>query len=201
MQVGSALGRRGIPLQASYCGAKHGIQGFVELLRTELLHERSAIGLTIVQLPGLNTTQFGWVRTRGLSRHPRPVAPVYQPEVAARAIGGAADHDRREIWVGRSTAMTIVGNRLVPWFVDRYLAKTAFDGQQMQDRPLDEDREDYLFDPVDDDEDRGSHGIFDEQATATSPQLWLSLHRRGVVAGGLAATAGAVLAAGEVGRR
>ncbi len=202
VQVGSALGRRGIPLQASYCGAKHGIQGFVESLRTELLHERSGIGLTIVQLPGLNTTQFGWVRTRGLGNHPRPVAPVYQPEVAARAIVWAADHHRREIWVGRSTAMTIVGNRLVPWFVDRYLAKTAFQGQQMQDRPLAEDREDYLFEPVDDDEDRGSHGIFDDQAAAASPQLWLSLHRRGLVAaGGLAATTAVVLAARDGDRR
>lgn len=199
VQVGSALGRRGIPLQASYCGAKHGIQGFVESLRTELLHEGSGVSLTIVQLPGMNTTQFGWVRTRGIRRHPQPVAPIYQPEVAARAITWAADHDRREIWVGRSTVKTIVGNRLVAWLLDRSLAKTAYDGQQMEDRPLADDRQDYLFAPVDDDEDRGSHGLFDERATDSSPQLWLSLHRRGVLAaaGGAAAAAGVALTAGH----
>ncbi len=198
VQVGSALARRGIPLQASYCGAKHGLQGFVEALRTELIHDASNVKLTIVQLPGLNTTQFGWVRTRGLSQHPQPVAPIFQPEVAARAITWAADHDRREIWVGRSTVKTIVGNWLAPSYVDRYLAKHAFKGQQMQDRPLADDREDYLFEPVDDDEDRGTHGIFDERASSFSPQLWLNLHRRELLAaGGIAAATGIALAAIE----
>ncbi len=116
VQVGSALARRGIPLQATYCGAKHGIQGFVESLRTELLHQNSNVKISMVQLPGLNTPQFGWVRTRGLTKHPRPVAPVYAPEVAADAIVWAADHPRRELWVRLPTYYTILGNWFAPGF-------------------------------------------------------------------------------------
>ena len=124
VQVGSALGYRGIPLQATYCGAKHAVQGFMESLRTELLHRRSNVGLTLVQLPGLNTPQFTWVRAR-TEGTPRPVAPVYQPEVAARAIVWAAAHDRREVWVGLPTVYTIWGQRLAPWLAGWYLARTA----------------------------------------------------------------------------
>jgi NAD(P)-dependent dehydrogenase (short-subunit alcohol dehydrogenase family) len=129
VQVGSALAHRGIPLQASYCGAKHGVQGFVESLRTELLPEGSSVKVTMVQLPGLNTPQFSWVRTRGLSRHPRPVAPVYEPEVAARAIVCAAD-PRRELWVGLPTYCTIIGNWFAPGFQNRFLARKNYEGQQ-----------------------------------------------------------------------
>jgi short-subunit dehydrogenase len=194
VQVGSALAFRGIPLQASYCGAKHAIQGFCESLRTELMHRGSGVSLTVVHLPGLNTTQFGWVRARTRG-HPRPVAPVYQPEIAARAIVWAAGHRRRELWVGFSTVYTILGNRVAPWFADRYLARTAVKGQQTP-QPLDPDRPDYLDAPVDDDSDRGAHGEFGGEAKTRSPQLVLSEHR-GVVTGvaaALIAAAGAVAA-------
>src|SRR4051794_26505962 len=144
--VGSALTHRGIPLQATYCGAKHAIQGFYESLRTELRHRGARVGLTIVQLPGMNTTQFGWVRLH-VPREPRPVAPVYSPELAARAILWTADHPkRRELWVGGSTAMTIVGNRLAPWVAERYLPRTAIQGQQT-DRPPPPHPPDHPFTP------------------------------------------------------
>ena len=194
IQVGSALGYRGIPLQATYCGAKHAIQGMIESLRTELMHRGSNVELTIVQLPGMNTTQFSWVRAR-TPNHPQPVAPIYQPEVAADAIVWAAEHRRREIWVGVSTVYTIIGNRVGSWVADRYLAKTGFGGQQT-DQPLGE-RRDYVFTPLDDDVDHGSHGEFDAKAHGRSPQLWLSLHRRELL-GALGVTA--LLGARAVGR-
>jgi short-subunit dehydrogenase len=193
VQVGSALAYRGIPLQASYCGAKHAIEGFVESLRTELLHHGSNVGVTMVQLPGLNTTQFGWVRARTRGE-PQPVPPIYQPEVAARAILWAAGHRRRAIWVGAPTVYTILGQRLAPWLADRYLARTGFDGQQT-DRPLDPDRRDYLFAPLDDEHDHGAHGGFDDRAHGRSPQLTLSLHRRAAVGTVLGALAAAGLTA------
>src|SRR5918911_620229 len=131
VQVGSALARRGIPLQATYCAAKHAIQGFVESLRTELIHQGSNVEITVVQLPGLNTTQFGWVRLRPPVDHePQPVAPIYQPEVAARANAWAAENRRRQLWVGRPTTLTIVGNWFAPRIQDWYLAKTGYGGQQ-----------------------------------------------------------------------
>jgi short-subunit dehydrogenase len=193
VQVGSALGRRGIPLQATYCGAKHAIQGFVESLRAELIAQGSNVSVTMVQLPGLNTTQFGWVRLRPPVDHePRPVAPVYQPEVAARAIAWAAEHRRRELWVGWPTAATIVGNWVAPRVQDLYLAKTGYGGQQTP-QPARPDRADYLFDALDGERDRGVHGDFDDEAKARSPQLWASTHRRalglGVAAVGAAAAA------------
>ena len=189
--VGSALAYRGIPLQATYCGAKHAIQGFFESLRTELLHRRSKVGLTVVQLPGLNTTQFSWVRLH-VPRQPQPVPPIYEPEVAARAIAWVADHPRRrELWVGGSTAMTIIGNRLGAWVADRYLARTGFDSQQT-DEPAGADRQDYLEAPVDDARDHGHRGPFD--AHDRSLQVWAATHRP--VLAGVAATlvAGAVTA-------
>jgi short-subunit dehydrogenase len=191
VQVGSALAYRGIPLQAAYCGAKHAIKGFTESLRTELLADGSGVHVTMVHLPGLNTTQFELVRTL-LPRTPRPVAPVYQPEIAAKAIVHAADHPRRRAyWVGGSTALAIVGNRLVPWLADRYLARTAIGGQQT-DRPADEHRRhtDYLYEPVPGD--HGAHGSFDDEAKAHSPQAVLSRHR-GAAAAGAAGVAAAVL--------
>ena len=194
VQVGSALAYRGIPLQSAYCGSKHGIKGFTESLRTELLADKSGVHVTMVHLPGLNTTQFGLVRTR-LPHTPRPVAPVYQPEIAARAIVHAAGHPRRRAyWVGGSTALAIIGNRVAPWIADRYLARTAITGQQT-DRVADEHRKhtDYLYEPVPGD--HGSHGTFDDEAKSHSPQAALSRHRGAAAAGaaGLAAGAAAAL--------
>ncbi|MDP9401620.1 MAG: SDR family oxidoreductase [Actinomycetota bacterium] len=191
VQVGSALAYRGIPLQASYCGAKHGLQGFFESLRVELLHQGSNLRYTMVQLPGLNTPQFTWVRVRGLARRPRPVAPVYQPEVAARAIVWASEHGRREVWVGGATVGTILGSRLAPWFADRVLARTNYEGQQT-DEPLEPDRRDYLFAPLDDDEDRGTRGPFAGESASRSLQLRLRMHRGAAwgAAAGLLAAAG-----------
>src|SRR3954454_9836541 len=160
VQVGSALARRGIPLQATYCAAKHAVQGFFESLRTELIHQGSNVDVTLVQLPGVNTTQFGWVRLRPPVDHePQPVAPIYQPEVAGRAIAWAAENRRRELWVGYPTTLTIVGNWLAPRIQDLYLARTGYGGQQT-DEPAAPDRRDYLFEPLDTDEDRGSDGTF-----------------------------------------
>src|SRR5205085_878783 len=154
VQVGSALAYRGIPLQSAYCAAKHAIQGYTESLRCELMHEGSGVRVTMVQLPALNTPQFDVVRTR-LPCHPQPVAPIYQPEVAARAIVGAALHPaRREWWVGGSTALTLVGNALAPGLADRYLARSAFDAQQTEE-PVAQDRPDNLFAPLPGD--RGAH--------------------------------------------
>jgi NAD(P)-dependent dehydrogenase (short-subunit alcohol dehydrogenase family) len=175
VQVGSALARRGIPLQATYCSAKHAVQGFVESTRTELRHRGSAVRLSIVQMPGLNTPQFEWVRAR-VPRHPMPVPPIYEPEVAASAILWTAEHPRREVWVGAPTVWTIAGSFVAPGLVERYLARTAYDSQQTAE-PLDPGRPDYLFTPLDDDDDHGMRGPFEAQAHAASPQFWLSAHR------------------------
>ncbi|WP_235174740.1 SDR family oxidoreductase [Tomitella biformata] len=188
VQVGSALAYRGIPLQSAYCGAKHAVQGFNEALRCELLHERSAVRTTMVQMPAVNTPQFSWVLSR-LPRQAQPVPPIYQPEVAARAVVYAADHPRRrEYWVGASTVGTLAANALVPGLLDRYLAATGFDSQQTSDtRPADQRAN--LWEPADgpDGRDYGAHGIFDGQATARCGQLWAS-HHHGLL--GAAAAAG-----------
>ncbi|MBD3009691.1 SDR family oxidoreductase [Streptomyces sp. 5-10] len=192
VQVGSALAHRGVPLQSAYCAAKHAIQGFHESLRCELLHDRSRVRVTMVHLPGVNTPQFSWVLSR-LPRHPQPMPPIYQPEVAARGILYAADHPgRREYWVGGSTAATLIGNRFAPGLIDRYLARTGYSSQQT-DRPRDPDRPTNLWAPADsaDGRDYGSHGAFDDRTTSRSTQLWASQHR------GLLAAVGA--AAGAVG--
>jgi NADP-dependent 3-hydroxy acid dehydrogenase YdfG len=190
VQVGSTLAYRAIPLQATYCAAKFAIRGFTDSLRTELLHEGSGVRVTMVQLPGLNTTQFTWVRTT-LRRQPRPVAPVYQPEVAADAIVHAAEHPRRELWVGASTPILIGGNKLAPWLGDRYLARTNVEAQQTAD-PIDPARPDYLYRPLGD---RGSHGPFDGEARASSVQLALAKRRRALSLAGAAAAAGVGLLA------
>src|SRR3954449_1149844 len=174
VQVGSALSRRGIPLQATYCGAKHAIKGFLDSLRAELIHRGANVQVALVQLPGLNTPQFNWVRTR-LHKHPQPVAPIYQPEVAARAIVYAAEHPRRELWVGGSTLYTILGEKFVSTAMDVFLGRTNEQGQQA-DIPIDPaERKDNLFSPPPGDP--GAHGIFDDQAHARSPQWWLNTHR------------------------
>ncbi len=173
VQVGSALAYRAIPLQAPYCGAKHAIRGFTDSLRSELLHAESRVHLTMVQLPALNTPQFSWCRSR-LPNHPQPVPPIFQPEVAARAILWAAEHRRREVHVGRTAVWTIWANKLVPGLADRYLAKHGWDSQQTTER-ADPDRPSNLFEPVL--EDRGAHGIFDPRSTSRSWQWWLTTHR------------------------
>jgi short-subunit dehydrogenase len=184
VQVGSALSYRAIPLQATYCGAKFALRGFTDALRTELMHDGSGVRVTMVQLPGLNTPQFTWVRTT-LRRQPRPVPPVYQPEVAADAIVHAAEHPRRELWVGANTVAVIVGNKLAPGLADRYLARTNVKAQQA-DRPLDPDRPDYLYAPLDD---RGAHGPFDDEAKVCSLQLELVKRRRALGVAALVAAA------------
>ena len=193
VQVGSALAYRGIPLQSAYCGAKHAIQGFTEALRCELLHDRSRVRVTMVQLPAVNTPQFDWVLSR-LRRHAQPVPPIYQPEVAARAVVHAADHPRRrEYWVGGSTAATLLANAVAPGLLDRYLARTGYRAQQT-DRPRDPDQPANLWRPADSGVDYGAHGDFDDRATTRSAQLWASQHH-GLVLG----AAGAVLAGAAVG--
>jgi NADP-dependent 3-hydroxy acid dehydrogenase YdfG len=171
VQVGSALAHRAIPLQAAYCGAKHAVEGFTESLRCELLHEGSGVRVTQVHLPALNTPQFEWVRTRLPSR-PQPVAPIYQPEVAVRAVVWAAEHAPREMSVGYSTALALAANRIAPGLLDRYLARTGFDSQQ-DDEPVEGDRRDNLFRPVAGD--HGAHGRFDDRASGRSLQLSLRM--------------------------
>jgi NAD(P)-dependent dehydrogenase (short-subunit alcohol dehydrogenase family) len=189
--VGSALAYRGIPLQSAYCGAKHAIQGFFDSLRTELLHDGSGVQITMVQMPALNTPQFRWVKSR-LPNKAQPVPPIHQPEVAAEAILFAADHDRREVWVGWPTVEAIAGNRVAPWYADRVLARTGFRSQQT-DEPEDPDRPDNLWEPVDDEVDHGAHGVFDDRARRHTSQLWFSEHHTLVALGG-ALLAGAALA-------
>ena len=189
VQVGSALAYRGIPLQSAYCGCKHAIQGFTESLRCELLHEGSGVHVTMVQMPALNTPQFGWVRSR-LPRMAQPVAPIYQPEVGARAVVFAADHPRRrEYWVGGSTVGTLLANAVAPGLLDRYLARTGFGGQQT-DRPHDPTDAGNLTRPLDAANDAGAHGSFDDRSHPRSVQLWASQHH-GALAAGLAGAAAA----------
>jgi NAD(P)-dependent dehydrogenase (short-subunit alcohol dehydrogenase family) len=187
VNVGSALAYRSIPLQSAYCGAKHALVGFTDSLRCELLHERSGVRVALVHLPALNTPQFEQVRSR-LPRHPQPVPPIFQPEVAARAIVHAAEHPRREYWVGLPTVAAIVGQSLAPGLLDRYLARTGYYSQQTDD-PASPVRRDNLDAPLPGD--LGAHGRFDARAHGRSPQALLSRHRR-ALAGALAAGAGAV---------
>ncbi len=190
VQVGSALGARSIPLQSAYCGAKHAINGFTSSVRTELMHAGSGVHVTVVQMPAVNTPQFSWVLSR-LPNHPQPVPPIYQPEVAARGVVYAAEHPRRkQYWVGASTAATIMANKVAAPLLDRYLARTGFASQQTAEK-VSPDRPHNLWEPVDgaDGHDHGSHGVFDDQAHARAPQLWVSQHARAVsaAAAGLAA--------------
>jgi NAD(P)-dependent dehydrogenase (short-subunit alcohol dehydrogenase family) len=189
VQVGSALAYRGIPLQAPYCGAKHALQGFLESLRSELLHDRSNVRLTMVQLPALNTPQFTWSRAK-VTRQPQPVPPIFQPEVAATAIVWAATHPRRQLIVGWPTVKAIVGNALAPTLADHYLARKGYEAQ-LTDRPLEPGRPDNLFEPVAGDP--GAHGPFDGQARPRSLQLYARMHP--LLVGGLAAASGLAVAA------
>ena len=184
VQVGSALAYRGIPLQSAYCAAKHAIQGFMDSLHAELLHERSRVHVTTVHLPAMNTPQFGWVKSR-LPGKAQPVPPIFQPEVAADAIFWAAHHQRRELWVGLPTVKAIIGNRIAPGLLDRFLASTGYEAQQTGE-PEDPARADNLWAPVPGD--HGAHGAFGDRAIDHSAQLWAATHRR--------LTLGTLLAAG-----
>ncbi|MFL6448668.1 MAG: SDR family oxidoreductase [Bryobacteraceae bacterium] len=180
VQVGSALAYRSIPLQAPYCGAKHAIVGFTDSIRSELIHDRSKVHLTVVHLPGLNTTQFSWGRTR-LPNHPQPVPPIFQPEVAARAIVWASRQKKREVWVALSTYKAILGQRLAPGFADRYLAKNAVEGQETPN-PISSNRPDNLFETVSGTE-YGAHGTFDSSAKSWSLVDQIARHSQGVFVG------------------
>jgi NAD(P)-dependent dehydrogenase (short-subunit alcohol dehydrogenase family) len=192
VHVGSALAYRSIPLQAAYCASKHAVLGFFASLRTELLHDKSNVKTTMVQMPALNTPQFGWVKSR-LPRKAQPVPPIFQPEVAARAIYHAAhDAGRREYYVGGSTVKAIFGNKLAPGFADHYLARNGYDSQQ-HDGPEDPNRPNNLWEPVAGD--HGAHGAFDERASSYSVELWLEMYRKWLaVAAGALAVGGAVAA-------
>lgn len=197
VQVGSAMGERSIPLQSAYCGAKHAINGFTESLRTELLHDKSNVRVTLVQMPAVNTPQFSWVKT-SLTKHPQPVAPIYQPEVAASAVVHALAHPRRKQYlVGASTVGVSIGQRVAAPLLDRYVARTGYKSQQT-DQPIGPGRPANLWEPVDGPagKDFGAHGVFDDQAHGSSAQLWASRHRRSLLgAGALIATSTAALAA------
>jgi short-subunit dehydrogenase len=191
VQVGSALAYRSIPLQSPYCGAKHAIIGFTDSIRSELIHDKSNVHITAVMLPAMNTPQFSWCRTR-LPRHPQPVPPIFQPEVAARAIVWAASHKRREVYVGWPTVEAIYAQEISPSFADRYLAKHAYDAQQTPE-PVSPDRPDNLFEPAPGE--YSAHGIFDKRAKSYSAQSLLNLDLINLTAHrGLIASAAMILA-------
>jgi short-subunit dehydrogenase len=190
LQVGSALSYRGIPLQAAYCGAKHAIRGFNDALRTELLHDGSNIRVTMVQLPAVNTPQFDWARTH-VDHHPRPVAPVYQPEAIADAIFGAAKGNAPEYWLGFSTIKTILASMAFPAMVDRYLARKGIEAQQTRGA-ISAGRRDNLFDAI-----PGLHrtrGSFGKNASS-SVALWSGRDVRGAAVGALGTLSAIVAAA------
>jgi NAD(P)-dependent dehydrogenase (short-subunit alcohol dehydrogenase family) len=173
VQVGSALAYRSIPLQAPYCGAKSALRGFTDSLRSELIHDKSRVHLTMVHLSAFNTPQFDWGRTC-MRNKPRPLGKIFQPEVAARGIYWAATHGRRELWVGFPAVEAIFGTRVMPGFLDRKLAFEAYEGQQA-DEPIEPGRRDNLYQPVAGD--HGAHGRFDSRAVSSSWELWLATHR------------------------
>jgi NAD(P)-dependent dehydrogenase (short-subunit alcohol dehydrogenase family) len=182
VQVGSALAYRSIPLQSPYCGAKHAIKGFTESVRTELMHAKSSVHITMLEMPGVNTPQFDWCKTT-LDRHPKPMGPYYQPEVAARAIYWAAHARRPELYVGMPSALTIMAQKLMPRLLDRYLARTGFDGQHTQ-QPIEADRPANLWQPVPGP--YAARGSFSAGAHRHSPEVWASMHRNWLLAGGVA---------------
>ncbi|OZI21457.1 short-chain dehydrogenase [Bordetella genomosp. 9] len=185
VQVGSALAYRAIPLQSAYCGAKHGVRGFTDSLRSELMHDRSRVHVTMVQMPALNTPQFDWAMSH-VAYAPQPVPPIFQPEVAARAIVWAALHRRRELYVGMPSIKAIVANKFFPGLLDRYLARTNYRAQQR--KPLaPATRVNNLWRPVPGL--HGTHGSFDGCAQDTSAALWASTHRAAIAGAGLAAGA------------
>ena len=190
VQISSGLAYRSVPLQAAYCGAKAAVRGFTDALRCELLHDKSGVRISMVHLPAVNTPQFSWVRSR-LPRAMQPLPPVYQPEIAARAILWVAEHERRELSVGWPTVLALLGQRIAPGLMDRYLAQRAWAGQ-MSDDPARPGSPDNLDSSVA--AQVGAHGAFDEMASDSSPLLWADTHR-GLVTGALT---GAVLGAAAI---
>ncbi|TMA19177.1 MAG: SDR family NAD(P)-dependent oxidoreductase, partial [Deltaproteobacteria bacterium] len=184
LQIGSALVYRSIPLQSAYCASKAAIRGFTDSLRCELFHEKSRIKVCMLQLPAVNTPQFAVVRTR-LPRKPKPVPPIFQPEVIARAALHAALHPTREMWVSGSAVKAILGQRIIPGLLDRYLGRIGYDAQQTGE-PVARYRPDNVFAPLPGD--RGAHGAFDAESRSHSMKLWARL-RRGAIAGSVAAAA------------
>jgi NAD(P)-dependent dehydrogenase (short-subunit alcohol dehydrogenase family) len=195
VQVGSGLAYRSFPLQAPYCGAKAAARGFTDSVRTELIHDESRVHLTMVHLPAVDTPQFSWVRNR-LPRLPRPMAPVYTPELAARAIVWAAEHRRREMFVGWPVMLGVIGQRIAPGLMDRYVAMTAWGGQQT-DEPEQPGRPDAVDEPVR--ADVGARGAFSGEASDSSPLLWLDTHR--AVAAAAAAIGLVAVSLARLGRR
>jgi NAD(P)-dependent dehydrogenase (short-subunit alcohol dehydrogenase family) len=187
VQVSSALAYRSIPLQSAYCGAKHALMGFLDSLRCELIHEKSAIHLTAVHMPALNTPQFGWARNK-MPHRPQPVPPIYQPEIAAEAIWFAATHRRRAVSVGASTWLALLGQWLSPALMDRYLGHNAVEGQQTRE-PDPGNRADNLDAPIANQ--HATHGAFDARAHRRSPALWVEMHRDSLLLGTLALGAAA----------
>lgn len=173
VNVGSALGYRSVPLQSVYCGAKFAIRGFTDALRSEIIHDRLKVHLTMVDLPAVNTPQFDWAANK-TGKRARPVAPIFQPEVAARAIYFAATHRRRQIWVGFSTVKAILANRIAPALIDRYLARSGYSGQ-LTNESLDGDAPRNLFEPVPGD--FGAHGRFDDEARQRCWEMYSDRHR------------------------
>ncbi|MBF4616893.1 SDR family oxidoreductase [Clavibacter sp. VKM Ac-2873] len=190
IQVGSALAHRGIPLQAAYCAAKHAVQGFTESVTTELIHNKSAVKISTVDMPALNTIQFNWVKSQ-LPHHPQPVPPIFEPEVGAQAIAAVAEKPKRRNWVGEPTVMTVLGNRFVANWLDGYLAKTGYTGQQAEDKtqPM---LTTNLYTPTAGD--HGARGIFSDRARMTSPQVWIIRNRAKAVALGAGALLSGVVA-------
>ena len=185
VHVGSALAYRSIPLQAAYCASKHAVLGFFSALRVELMHDHSNVHTTMVQMPALNTPQFGWVKSR-LPRKAQPVPPIYQPEVAARAIYYAAHHpERREYYPAWSSLEAIFGNKLAPSFADRYLARTGYDSQQY-DGGENPDRANNLYEPLPGD--HGAHGAFGDRARSFSVENWLETHPKLLIGAALGIT-------------
>ncbi len=196
IQVGSALAYRSIPLQAAYCASKSATRGFTDSLRCELVHDRSRVHVTMVQMPALNTPQFRWSRSK-MPHQAQPVPPIFQPEVGARAVYWASTHRRREWWVGLPTVEAIVGQKFIPGLLDWYLGRTGYDAQQTGE-PRPATQPDNLYAPLPGD--RGAHGVFDARATAHSPEVWVSEHRNPLLvlaAAALGLVGGTLLAKSE----
>jgi NADP-dependent 3-hydroxy acid dehydrogenase YdfG len=197
IQIGSALAYRSIPLQSAYCACKHAINGFTDSLRCELLHDRSNVRLTTIQMPAMNTTQFNWVKNR-MPNNTQPVPPIYDPELAAQVVvaAGLAKKPRREYWVGTSTAVAILAQKVAPGLLDRYLGKTGYDSQQLANEPRDPDAANNLYDYI-----PGIHsarGKFADRSRRTSTEIFVSLHPELFAIGALAVTGiGALLLKGS----
>jgi NAD(P)-dependent dehydrogenase (short-subunit alcohol dehydrogenase family) len=174
VQVSSALAYRGIPLQSAYCAAKHAIHGFTNSLRCELIHDKKRIRVSLVEMPAVNTPQFGWVKSR-LPNRTQPVPPIYQPEVAAEGIILAIEKERREVYVGMPSVKAVVGNKIALGLLDHYLGRNGYNSQQTKE-PEDPDRPDNLFRPVSGDP--GTHGAFDGVARKFSLQMWINANRK-----------------------